>query len=194
MPFFTHSSVEVTSLPAVVGKSLLALATPVFTEPAPPTAAPASHTAAVGRFGGTPVRPGAHSVAVAASNLPASLVIQPPGSFPGCVGCSNQNPVPSSSSWTLTRNRQLFIMPMTFQVRNIGCMFWFESTARQQISEQSLSLATSISVSQWDQHQCLSVPLASAMGSSGRVRSAISQDLPPSSEISARMILWPPPT
>mmetsp|Transcript_72299 Transcript_72299/g.156274 ORF Transcript_72299/g.156274 Transcript_72299/m.156274 type:complete len:257 (+) Transcript_72299:144-914(+) len=192
MPFLSQSSVVLMSLPAVVGSSF-ATSPPFLAEPTP-TASSAAHTAAVGLFGGVPLLPGAHSVAVADSNLPASSVIQPPDSLPGMVGCSNQTPVPSSSWCTLMRKRQLFIMPMTFHVRNIGCMFWLESTARQQISVQSLSRAASTSVSQRDQHQCLSVPLASAMESSGRVRSEISQDLPPSSEISARMIFRPPPT
>mmetsp|Transcript_47473 Transcript_47473/g.146207 ORF Transcript_47473/g.146207 Transcript_47473/m.146207 type:complete len:202 (+) Transcript_47473:1411-2016(+) len=198
MPSASHSGLEVTSLPAPVGRSMAAL-TPATTAARAATvlaAPPWSQTAATGRRGATPRVPGSASEACAGLNFPASSVIQPPGSLPGIVGCSNHTPGSPNASvreCTLMRKMQLFIMPMTFQVRWAGCMFWFESTARQQISLQSRRREASTSVSHQAQHQCLSVPLAAAISSSGRTRSAISQDRPPSKEISARMTFRPPP-
>mmetsp|Transcript_39424 Transcript_39424/g.94411 ORF Transcript_39424/g.94411 Transcript_39424/m.94411 type:complete len:204 (-) Transcript_39424:150-761(-) len=201
MPSASHSGREVTSLPAAVGSPAPAPAArtsaPAARAATVSVASPWLQTAATGRWGATPRFPGSAREASLGLYFPASSVIQPPGSFPGIVGCSNHTPgVPEASvqGCSLMRKRQLFIMPMTFQVRCMGCMFWFESTARQQISRQSRSRETSTSVSHQAQHQCLSVPLAAAISSSGRVRSAISQDRPPSREISARMIFRPPPT
>mmetsp|Transcript_115464 Transcript_115464/g.321031 ORF Transcript_115464/g.321031 Transcript_115464/m.321031 type:complete len:256 (-) Transcript_115464:1062-1829(-) len=193
MPSLSHSGREVTSFPAC---SPPAAGAGAGGGAGAASREPGRQTAAVGRFGATPLAPGDASVAFAGSNFPASSVIQPPVSVPGCVGCSNHTAGPSSvvMGWTFMRKRQLFIIPMTFQVRCIGCMFWFESTARQMISLHCSSRTASTSVSHHAQHQCLSVPRAAAISSSGRVRLAISQDKPPSNEISARMIRKPPPT
>mmetsp|Transcript_9825 Transcript_9825/g.26485 ORF Transcript_9825/g.26485 Transcript_9825/m.26485 type:complete len:203 (+) Transcript_9825:1460-2068(+) len=200
MPSVNHSGLEATNRPAcaeALAGTLGEVTLEAAFEATASTAASWPHTAATGRFGAMPRGPGKARVACSASNLPASSVIQPPFSFPGIVGCSNQTPgTPKESvqGCTLMRKRQLFIMPMTFQVKCAGCMFWLESTARQQISLQLRKREASTSVSHHAQHQCLSVPRAAAISSSGRVRSAISQDLPPSREISARMIFRPPPT
>mmetsp|Transcript_58122 Transcript_58122/g.147440 ORF Transcript_58122/g.147440 Transcript_58122/m.147440 type:complete len:203 (+) Transcript_58122:497-1105(+) len=200
MPFVNHSGLDVTKRPACAeafAEPPANITSEAVFEATDSTAAPELHTAATERFGAAPRCPGRASAACSGSNLPASSVIQPPFSFPGMVGCSNQTPETPEESFmgcTFMRKRQLFIMPMTFHVKCAGCKFWLESTARQQISVQFCSREASISVSHHAQHQCLSVPRAAAISSSGRVRSAISQDFPPSSEISARMIFKPPPT
>mmetsp|Transcript_82534 Transcript_82534/g.164574 ORF Transcript_82534/g.164574 Transcript_82534/m.164574 type:complete len:212 (+) Transcript_82534:1123-1758(+) len=140
-------------------------------------------------IGGAAVEPLGPFFAFSSSNQPPKL----PG--PASVGCWNLRagmPVASSATrCTLIRKYELFIMPITFQVRFSGWRFIAESQPRTRISAVSHVQRSESGTSSSQKHQHQYRPYS--VGSSGWLSFDSVHVLPPSMETSTRITLRPPP-
>uniref|UniRef100_A0A0A9GTR8 Uncharacterized protein n=1 Tax=Arundo donax TaxID=35708 RepID=A0A0A9GTR8_ARUDO len=118
--------------------------------------------------------------------------IHPPGWLPGCVGCSNNRPISplcGRHAFIFTRNQQLFIIPMRFQMSFSGWVFMASSQARTAISLAPSRSSTSTSTDQKHQHQYLPY----LVGLSGWSSEHTCHVSPPSRVTSTRVTFRPPP-